>query len=137
MNRYPRKIKGMPADVYNRTLWTIRGYTRMKEAAEDIIHERKQQGEKVQTNTPGNPTARIAEEREALLKDIKAVEDALNTIPAEYRKMVMENIADKKAAYNIQGAHENTIYNYRKKMFIETAKNLKLLNDKQYRSLKK
>lgn len=135
MSNYPSKIKGMPADVYGRVLWTIRGYKRMKEAADDIIHARKQQGERVQT-APGNPTQRIAEEREPLLKDIRAVEKALETIPEEYRQMVFENIATKKAAYNIVGAHENTIYTYRRRVFIETARNLKLINNQTYETLR-
>ena len=134
---FPKKLNNMDAYTYHITLWTIRGYKDMKKKADDLIDARKHQDVKVQSNSIGNPTARIAEEREELLRRISAVDKAFNTIPEEYRDIVKENIAKQKAAYKIAGAHHNTIYTYRKRVIIETAYNLKLIDDRQYRSLKK
>ena len=133
----PKKMQSMDAYTYQITLGAIRGYKDMKKKADDLIDARKHQEVKVQSNSIGNPTARIAEEREELLRYISAVDKAFSTIPEEYRPLIKKNIAEKVAAYKIAGAHPNTIYTYRKRVIIETAYNLKLIDDRQYRSLKK
>ena len=81
-------------DIYFRTLWVIRGYYRMKEDAEAILHESPgpSDGMPRSANNISDPNASKAIKREELVRQIDAVDKALLIVPTEYRKGVWQNI---------------------------------------------
>ncbi len=81
-------------DVYRRALWTIKGYYRMKEDAEAILHESPgpPDGMPGPTNNISDPNASKAIKREELVRQTDAIDKALLIVPVEYRKGVWQNI---------------------------------------------
>ena len=76
---------------------------------------------------PGNPTARIAELRAGFLADIKAVDDALYTLPAEYRQGIWQRVKDGRRWADCAGyeyADPRTWYNQQCAFLYQVAKNM-------------
>lgn len=96
MRDYQRK-KGnsyrLPKDVYRSTLWTIRGYHRMKDEATAILLESPAppDGQPRGTAT-GDEVFSKAARREALLLKVKAIDEALEIVPPEYRRGVWNSV---------------------------------------------
>ena len=96
MRDYQRVKKNkykLPRSAYNRTLWTIRDYDRMKEEVNSLV-------EISGVNTDGMPkgngvsdqVSSMVIKRCDLLKDVKVIDMALELIPEEYRAGVWNNI---------------------------------------------
>lgn len=131
-----KKYKLLPNDVYVRTLWTIRSYERIEKELQDMIDERHVEEVQVRNRTPGNPTAKIAERREKKLKELAAIDKALNTIPTEYQQMVYDNIVRYKPMHTISGASERTLSRYRMKVIVEVARNKGYIDDVEYEAIR-
>lgn len=93
---YQRKLNNkyrLPREVYHLTLWQIRDYDRMKDEADAILEESppppdgQPKGQK-----QGDETASKAARREEYLRKTKAIEDALELVPPEYRRGVWKSV---------------------------------------------
>lgn len=92
MADYYPKTAQLPQDVYNKTLWFVRGYDRMKREANELIEQSPEMDGQPKGTAIGDPVAAAAGRREKLMADIKIIEDSLNDIPEEYREVVLENV---------------------------------------------
>lgn len=96
MRDYQRK-KGnsyiLPRDVYRTTLWMIRGYHRMKDEAEAIMVASPAPPDgQPRGDNAGDETAAKAIRREKLLERIRAIDEALEVVPPEYRRGVWNSV---------------------------------------------
>ena len=124
----PRKTKYiLPQGIYISTLWIIRDYARMKESIEDVIlttptHDGMPKGSNI-----SDPTAAKAMKlSEAIMKRIRAIEEAKNDIPEEYMHGVWNNIQ-----YRMpfpQDAARETYSRYKSKYIYRVAERLGLLH---------
>ena len=93
---YQRKLNNkyrLPREVYHLTLWQIRDYDRMKDEADAILEESppppngQPKGQK-----QGDEVASKAARREEYLRKTRAIEDALDLVPPEYRRGVWKSV---------------------------------------------
>lgn len=82
----------LPTAVWNKTIWQIRDYYRLKEARDDIIYQRGADDGMPHGSGTGDPTFQKAEKLSRVTDVVKAIEDALKQIPQEYRKGVWDNV---------------------------------------------
>lgn len=82
----------LPSAVYNKTIWQIRDYYRLKEARDDIIYQRGSDDGTPKGTGTGDPTFRKAEKLARVTDIVKVIEDALEQIPPEYRKGVWDSV---------------------------------------------
>lgn len=93
MRDYYPKTAALPQDVYNKTLWLVRGYDRLKEEAEALAQHSVVNDGQPRGSSVGDPTAAAAERRERIRGDLSAIEGGLEDIPEEYRTVVFDNVA--------------------------------------------
>lgn len=82
----------LPAAVYNKTIWQIRDYYRLKEARDDIIYQHGSDDGMPHGSGTGDPTFQKAEKLAKVTDIVKVIEDALEQIPQEYRKGVWDSV---------------------------------------------
>ena len=82
----------LPTAVYNKTIWQIRDYYRLKEARDDIIFQHGAPDGMPHGSGIGDPTFRKAEKLARVADITKAIEDSLEMIPQEYRKGIWNSI---------------------------------------------
>lgn len=83
----------LPKPLYMQVLWLIRDYDRMNAEYHNIIDGRPGPPDgQPRGNGLGNSTEQKALKRADLWVKIEAIEQALNTIPEEYRKGIWNNI---------------------------------------------
>lgn len=129
MKDYQRKTNNphlLPKTVYNRVLWLIRDYERMKAERNEIIHgySCEQDGLPHGSET-GNPTMDKALKLETLGREMEAVEQALLLVDEDMRNGIINNIC-----YQVPYPYypsESTWLRRKKKFIHDVAKNLKLV----------
>lgn len=127
---YPRGLD-IPRELYFSTIWFIRGYDRMKEEAEELLIMPLRLDGMPKGNGKSDPTYAAAERRASVLKDIKAIEDALEEIPEEYRTAVFENVAHQVPEYKLALTYystDSTLQRWRVRFIIGVARNRGLWN---------
>lgn len=127
---YPRSLD-IPRELYFSTIWFIRGYDRMKEEAEELLIMPPRLDGMPKGNGKSDPTYAAAERRASVLKDIKAIEDALEEIPEEYRTAVFENVAHQVPEYKLALTYystDSTLQRWRVRFIIGVARNRGLWN---------
>lgn len=83
----------LPHHVYHQSIWFIRGYNHRREEAEAILEESPPPSDEMPREIKhGDPVATIAGRREKLLAYNSIVDRALETIPADCRDAVYDNI---------------------------------------------
>lgn len=83
----------LPSAVYNQTIWQIRDYYRLKEASDSIIFRSGGLSDGLPHGSgTGDPTFYKAEKLARVTDVVKVIEDALEGIPAEYRKGIWDSI---------------------------------------------
>ena len=82
----------LPTAVWNKTIWQIRDYYRLKEARDDIIYQRGADDGMPHGSGTGDPTFQKAEKLARVQDVVKVIEDALEQIPQEYRKGVWDSV---------------------------------------------
>ena len=120
MKDYIPKSQPLPPTVYKRVLALIRDYPRLCSIRDGIFYD-SPAGEK--TKGPARPTERRAIRLAAINDDLKAVEKALDKIPEEYRRGVMDNIIFYRRLCDLTGASERTWQKYRALMMLYVAQN--------------
>lgn len=84
----------MPYSCYRRTVAAIRDVPRLREMVDDMIDatpERDTNGGG-RSSTTSNPTESIAIRISVPMRDIRAIEGALEVVPAAYREAIWWNI---------------------------------------------
>lgn len=85
----------LPYEVYHETLWVIRGYDRMKAEAEAILEESPPPPDGQPRGTGrGDEVFSKAMRREEYLRKTRAVEEALQEVPEEYRRGVWRSVTE-------------------------------------------
>lgn len=129
MKDYQRKTNNphlLPKTVYNRVLWLIRDYERMKAERNEIIHgyNCEQDGLPHGSET-GNPTMDKALKLETLGREMEAVEQALLLVDEDMRNGIINNIC-----YQVPYPYypSNSTWARNKRVFVyQVARNLKLV----------
>lgn len=126
---YQRKTNNpylLPKTVYNRVLWLIRDYERMKAERNEIVHGYNcVQDGLPRGNEMGNPTMDRAIKLEMLGREMEAVEQALLLVDEDLRNGVMNNIC-----YQVSYPFFPSIRTWgraRSKFIHKVAENLKLV----------
>lgn len=128
MREYVPKYLDMREETARLTIQFIRNYDNFREQAEDLLALGV--GIRTETAPPrggsrSDPTARTASQREKLLDDIKAIEEGLEVVPEEYRRVVWEWIKEARPLYMIEGsayASPRTWYEYKRRFITAVAR---------------
>ena len=122
----------LPKTVYYQALWAVRDLERMRETLIEL-NEDVEEGlngiafdRKIgNTNTISMPTEKKAIRLVDLEEKIKNIENAINLMPEEYQKGVLNNVINKELYDN--SAHENTWKKWKQRFIYNVAKNLGLI----------
>ncbi len=126
MRDYQRKKNNpykLPHNLYMRMLYLVRDYERIKSQRADILHSSPAYDGQPHIGL-GNPTETKGIKLAMLDAECLAVEKAIENIPPEYRKGVLDNICYG-ASYPITADYE-TYGRWRRRLLYYTAKNLHL-----------
>lgn len=131
MKEYQRKKNNkyiLPAPVYNQTIWMIRDYQRMKDEAEALLVDSPKQMDGMPHGSP-SPDGVVNKviQRDKYLTKCKAIEEALASIPEEYRQGVWDSILFG-ARYPIN-ADRTTYGTYKSRMIFRVAKSLGMITE--------
>ena len=121
----------MPDTVYYQCLWAVRDLERMEKRRSELIAEnegvlpgRHIVSDKNSGFIPHRPTEEQAVERAILDERIKAIRDALEVVPEEYRSFILSNIILK----NSGKAYPDKIWKYwKQRLLYNVGKNLSLM----------
>jgi hypothetical protein len=124
MRNYQRQKNNpykLPHNLYMRMLYLVRDYERIKSERADILYSSPPQDGQPHSGL-GNPTEAKGVRLAMLDNECLAIENALENIPKEYRKGVMDNIC-----YGTQypyTADPETFGRWRRRLLYNAAKNL-------------
>lgn len=127
MRNYQRQKNNpykLPHNLYMRMLYLVRDYERIKSERVDILHSSPVHDGQPHSGI-GNPTEIKGIKLAVLNDECRAVEKALQTIPDEYRKGILDNICY--GALYPYTAHRNTYSYWRSKLLYSIAQNLNML----------
>lgn len=113
----------LPHNLYMRMLYLIRDYERIKAERQDILHSSPEH-DGVPVSGFGSPTEAKAMRMYAIDQECVAVEKALQGIPEEYRKGVLNNICYRSPFPSDAG--ESTYKRWRVRFVYYVAKNCHL-----------
>lgn len=91
----PKSKYSIPRDAYNTTLWIIRGYHRFVDIVKfeaNTIKAIEYDKDHIQTSNDIDTTYKAAIKIASCKEKIKAIEEARDAIPKEYRQGVWENV---------------------------------------------
>lgn len=129
MRDYQRKKQSkyiLPKAVYHQSLWKIRDYYRLKEAAEDLMYSSNNSEDNTsRTNIPSDVVASTVVKRDKFLFTVDNIDKALIEIPIEYRKAIWDNI-QYEMPYPIY-ADRSTYGRYKSKLIYLVADKLELI----------
>ena len=128
MRNYQRQKNNpykLPHNLYMRMLYLVRDYERIKSERADILYSSPAHDGQPHTGI-GNPTEIKGIKLAMLDTECSAVEKALNGIPPEYRKGVIDNICYG-APYPTTADYE-TYGRWRRRLLYYTGKNLYLIS---------
>lgn len=113
--------------VYNKTVWRIRDYYRLKDLANSVIDSSPEprQPKVSQTFKISDTVADIVAKREKYIREIDIIDKCLLGIPEEYRKGVWNNIMYSEP-YPIY-ADRTTYGRWKSKFIYDVAHNLEFL----------
>lgn len=125
---YPQDAQdyGLTREQYFATIWFIRDYDNMKEEAQNLLDQSPINDGQPKGNNTSDPTAAAAERRERVLRNIKCVDDALLTVPEEYRRAVFRNVAYQVPNYKLAPTaliSDTALRYWRVKFIFEVARN--------------
>ncbi len=124
MKQYqPRKNNPyqLPKNAYMRAYYLVRDYDRLQKEIEEIPYQTPYHDGQPTGNEVARPTESMAVRMAALSRQCKSVEQALFTIPQEYRRGVLASILEQ--AGFPDDAHPNTYSRWRCRFLWQVAKN--------------
>lgn len=117
----------LPTAVYNKTIWQIRDYHRLKEAQNDIIYQQGASDGTPKASAVGDPTFNKAVKLEHVRNIVGVIEEALQEIPREYRRGVWDSV-QYRSPYPVDA--DRSTYGRLKSKFVYTvAKRLDYIED--------
>lgn len=129
MKDYQRKTNNphlLPKTVYNRVLWLIRDYERMKAERNEILYSgNREVSDMPRGSDMANTTMDKALKLEQLDREMQAVEQALLLVDGDMRTGIMNNIC-----YQVPYPYypsESTWLRRKRKFIHDVAKNLKFV----------
>lgn len=112
--------------VYNKTLWIIRDYYRIKDIADSFLERTPDPRQpRVPSNKISDITYEVAQKRERYLKEINIIDKCIAAIPEEYRKGVWDNIMKDKPYPRY--ADRSTYGRWKSKFIYDVAKMLEFI----------
>lgn len=124
MRDYKLKSSGLQPHVYAQVVAIVKGYESMKTEYEDILQRQNSvflngqpKGSRI-----ADRTSRDAAKRADLSEKIEAIDQAISSIPEEYRKGIWNN-AVHGTPYPDE-AHRSTYWRYKAKIFQDIAKRM-------------
>lgn len=116
----------LPRSVYHRSIWSIRDYDRMKDFVNNVIDCSPNYNDGMPKNRGiSDKVADIAIKRCDIMREIKIIDEALKTIPVDYRNNVWDNIQYSKPYP--KNADRTTYGRYKSKFIFEVARRLKII----------
>ena len=115
----------LPRDEWHRTLWTIRGYYRIKEEAEAVITGSGQSDGMTRGTDISDPTAKKAINLERDLAIINLIETEKSLMPEPYQTAVWNNIQHGMPYPLDAGAVRETFSRWKSKYVFRIAEGLK------------
>ena len=122
----------MPDAVYYQSIWAVRDLYRMEDQIK-LIDQDINMGDVMSTGivsedtnayNVSNPTEDIIVQKSTLERRVKAIRDALETVPLAYRQFILDNIIRQKA----YKCFPNKLWRIWKQRFLfNVAKNLSLM----------
>lgn len=82
----------IPRTVWSRCIWLIRDRERLQREADELLGTRANSLDHIWSGGPSDPVAAAAEKRERFLKEIRTIDKAMEGIPEEYRKGILDSI---------------------------------------------
>lgn len=127
MSDYYPKSSTLPQDVYNRAVWTVRSYHRLKDEMKAILDESPAppDGMPKGSGFKSDPTESKALRLDEIRGQLDAIESALMTIPEYYRIHVMNNIIHR-ISFDYCDADRSTCSRWKQKFLVEVAKNCRI-----------
>ena len=93
MRDYLPKTYSLPKAVYYQALYAVRDYDRLRAEYDDILHASAAPPDGLPHGSgSGQPVTDKAIRLNAISTKLTAIERALNTIPPEYRRGVLDNV---------------------------------------------
>lgn len=126
MRDYQPKQVSLPGTVWRQCIFLVRDYERLREEYEAAI----QQGTPPPDGQPRAKAIKNQTEREGIVRAqmsirLRAIENALYTVPEEYREGVWNNVV---RGWRYPGdAHVQTYKRYKTRFITEVARNLFLI----------
>ena len=119
----------LPNDIYQKTIWTIRGYYRRQEEMDNIIHESPAPSDGMPRGTAiSDIVANKAERREKYLDQNRAIDLALKNVPEEYRQAVWMNTVYREPFIRFcEYSDRSTCGRWKSKFVCEVAERLKII----------
>lgn len=127
MRNYQRQKNNpykLPQSLYKRMIDLVRDYDRIKLQRDDILYSSPAHDGQPYTGL-GNPTEIKGIKLAMLDTECSAIEKAIESIPSEYRKGILDNICFG-SSYPYT-AHRNTYSYWKTKLLNSIAKNLNML----------
>ena len=110
----------LPTTVRNRVIWLIRDSERLQQEADDLLTVASGLSPQIRSKGGhGDPVFRAVKKREKNLKRLKAIQDALQDIPEEYREGVFRSIRDRDPYP--QDADRSTYSRHKQKLIYDIA----------------
>ena len=123
-NYQPKKNNPYHLDhnLFIRMIYIVRDYKRMKDVIEELSGDLPVGGENIPGSEHGDPTLSKVIRIERMYEECRAIENALEKIPEEYRKVVFDKICFDKA-YPLY-ADPSTYSRHKCRFLYHIAKNL-------------
>lgn len=115
----------LPKTVYNRTLWVIRDYERMKAERNEIIHGGGTGDGQPKGNAISKTTENKALKLVAIEQELKAVDEALELVESDLKNGVINNICHFVPYPHYP--HRATWWRAKSKFIYDVASNLRLI----------
>lgn len=116
----------LPRTLYNQVIAIVRDYDRKLEKVNDVLYGNVPPPDGMPRGTVvGDPVGMKVEAVEAPLREIEAINRALNAIPEEYALYIFDNVRYGDPYPDI--AHRNTWSKWRKRFLYQVARSLRYI----------
>ena len=116
----------IPKDIWDECICIIRGYDRLREEYENLVHTSPPPPDgQPRATYPGDPTCRIAGRMALMSIRLNAVDEAFSIVPVEYRQAIRDKIVRRTPYPDYVG--RNTFSRWKSRMIKYLAERLLLI----------